>query len=221
MRPALIYGALLLLSLLAAWVQWTSDPTPDSGDKVVLLAGDLDSLERIEWKAEDGSAVLTRKSDEHGDYLWIESLSVETRRIKPPPVEKEEGDEAAPGDEAAEAPPADPAVDPIVNEERIERRSAFKGSSKGDEVLAAFSPLMALRKLEASDPAKLAEIGLDAPKGTITIVRRGKETVLSVGGEAYGTKNRYLRNEETGEVFLVEETMVKDQIGRASCRERV
>lgn len=207
MRPAIIYGALLLLSLLAAWVQWTSDPVVDSGDQVVLLAGDLDTLERIEWKGEDGNTVLTRKSDEHGDYLWIDALSIETRKIKPPPTPKVEGE----GEPAAEdAPPSDPAVDPIVNEEKIERTSAFKGSEKGDEVLAAFSPLMALRKLDASDPAKLAEIGLDAPKGTITVVRRGKSTVLSVGGEAYGTKHRYLRNDETGEVFLVEENRVKD-----------
>lgn len=197
MRPVFVYGALLLVSLVLAWVQWTGEPQVDRGEKVVALAGEREGLERIEWTRDDGSLTrLLPRTDEHGAYLWIETVTVETRRSKPPKVEGSDG-----------GAPAEPL--PTV-EEKVEKKAAFKASTKGDEVLAAWSPFLALRKLSAVEPAKLAEIGLDAPKETIRVTRRGKETVFQVGGEAYGTKNRYLRNEATGEVFLVEENIVKD-----------
>ena len=192
MRPVIVYATLLVLSLIAAWMRWTAEPSGEGEDKVVLLAGEVEQLESIAWKGKDAEALLTRKTDDHGAYLWVSTTKWEERKAPPSP----------PGEE--------PALQPLpVVTERIERQDVFKASEKGDELLASFSPLHAIRRLEAVDATKLTEIGLDAPEETLVVTRKGKATTLVIGGEAYGTKDRYVRNEETKEVFLIDDQLLK------------
>lgn len=199
MRQVIIYATLLVALLLGAWFRWTAAPVPDANGKVVLLAGDADQIDSIIWKGEDAQATLTRKTDDHGSYLWVSTTKWEKRKLptKPPVTD--------PSADAPDQPvsPAEPAT------ERIERKSVFKASEKGDKLLADLSPLYALRKLDQLDDAKLAEIGLDAPKESLVLTRRGKTTTLSIGGESYGTKDRYVRDEGTKTVYLVDDQLLK------------
>lgn len=198
MRQVIIYGVLLALALGGAWARWTMEPTGEGEDKVVLLAGEVEQLESIEWKGEDAQAVLTRKTDEHGAYVWVQTVKVEERKTPP----------AAPGEEPLVEPVAELAEAALT--ERVEKKDVFKAGDKGDELLASFSPLHAIRRLDNVDPAKLTEIGLDAPKETLVVTRRGQAVTLSIGGEAYGTKDRYVRNEVTGEIFLLDDQLLKN-----------
>lgn len=193
MRQVIIYGALLALSLGGAWARWTMEPTGEGEDKVVLLAGEVEQLDSIEWKGEGGQALLTRKTDDHGAYLWVQTVKVEERKAPVTP----------PGEE----PPLEPLAELT---EKVEKKDVFKAGDKGDELLASFSPLHAIRRLDAVDPAKLTEIGLDAPKETLVVTRKGQAVTLSIGGEAYGTKDRYVRNEATGEIFLLDDQLLKN-----------
>ena len=55
-----------------------------------------------------------------------------------------------------------------------------------------------------SDASKLAEFGLEEPAETLELRREGKEPrVFDIGGEAYGTRDRYLRDRDSGAVYLV------------------
>ncbi|NOY25771.1 MAG: DUF4340 domain-containing protein [Oligoflexia bacterium] len=199
MRQVIIYATLLVALLLGAWFRWTAAPVPDADGKVVLLAGDADQIDSIVWKSKDAETTITRKKDDHGSYLWVSTTKWEDRKLPPkPPV----------ADAPVEpAPPAEPAAEPTT--ERIERKSVFKASDKGDKLLADLSPLYALRKLDQLDDAKLAEIGLDAPKESLVLTRHGKATTLSIGGESYGTKDRYVRDEDTKTVYLVDDQLLK------------
>ncbi|MCK6505593.1 DUF4340 domain-containing protein [Myxococcota bacterium] len=192
MRQVIIYGVLLALALGGAWARWTMEPEGEGGDKVVLLAGEVEQIDSIEWKGEDGQALLTRKTDDHGAYLWVQTVKVEERKSPPTP----------PGEE----PPLEPLAELT---EKVEKKDVFKAGEKGDELLASFSPLLAIRRLDAVDPAKLAEIGLDAPKESLVVTRKGQAVTLVIGGEAYGTKDRYVRNEATGEIFLLDDQLLK------------
>ena len=85
----------------------------------------------------------------------------------------------------------------------------FKVGEKGKKLVENLSPLIAIRHLKDVSPEKQKEIGLHDPKTTMSIVRKGKETIFSVGGEAYGTKDIYVQNTQSKEIFLLDDTKLR------------
>jgi hypothetical protein len=73
----------------------------------------------------------------------------------------------------------------------------------------SLAPLMAKRLIETSGD-KTSEFGLDDPDAVLTIRRQGKpDRVLEIGGEAYGVKDRYVRDTDSGKVYLVDDQTFK------------
>ena len=65
------YGAVLALSLGAAWYQWSKPPSITKGEEVVILYGEkTTTIEGISWESEKDKVVLELRSDEHGPYMW-------------------------------------------------------------------------------------------------------------------------------------------------------
>ena len=223
---AAVFGGLLALLLGAAWMQYTAEPAVDLEGKVLLLPGDADEIERITWtsKGKD-KAVIERKSDDFGDYLWVNYTRYEEvepeepeepadaealANDEPSSAEESTGEDgaadppetaAAPEDAAAEADAAEPVYQ--VKEEKV-----FKVGERGDELVEALSPLLALRTIEA-DAERLETIGFNDVTERLEIVRKGRTQVLEFGGEVYGSRNRYARNPETQEVFLVDADSIR------------
>jgi len=199
-RSAAVYGGLLALLLAGAWVRWTREPEPDIGDKIVLLQGDKDKIESITWTGEKDKAVIERKSDAEGDYLWV------TYTRQEPKLKKHTGDEE--DEDVVEPPTPEPTPDTPTEggQEMVETTRAFKAGDAGDKLLDSLSPMLAIRKLDPADITgdKLTTTGLDAPKEILEISRKGRATRLEIGGEVYGTRDRYVRNPATGEIFLVD-----------------
>ena len=67
----------------------------------------------------------------------------------------------------------------------------------------------AIRKLDAVDEAKLESIGLTDPQDSLEITRKGRTTVLELGGEVYGTRDRYVREQGSGDIFLVDDEVLR------------
>lgn len=189
-RAAWINGLLLAVLLFLAWQQWTSEPEVDRGDKVVLLSGDAADITQIRWAGDKSESTLVRQSDALGEYTWVQS----TRWTKKPVV--------APG-------PQDGAPVEVAEPERIAKDSVFKASGKIDKLYKDLSPMLALRRLEVTDDAKIAEIGLTEPTATISIVRGSQTQTLDIGGEAYGSKHIYVRRQSDGLVYLVERDLIQ------------
>ena len=215
---AAVYGGLLAILLGAAWAKWTAEPEVELDGKVVLVAGDADDIETITWTSEGkDDAHIERKSDDRGAYLWV-TYTRYTPKPEPKPepdpadgpplpdVPGEPSDDAAPADDPDAAPTAPDAAAPAP--ELVAETQVFKAGDTGQELLDALSPLLALRKLEA-DPDKLATIGLTEPTEFLEIVRKGRTVKLDVGGEVYGTRDRYVRNSGTGEIFLVDDELLR------------
>lgn len=200
-RSVGIYGALLLGLTGASWVHWTSEPEVELDGQVVLLQGEEDGLEKIVWHAKDkDKAVIERRTDDHGDYLWVSY----TKWIEEKPVTPMDPD-AAP----------DPAADPEAPEEEQapktyrEETQVFKAGEAGRDLLESLSPLLAIRKLDSVDDSKLESIGLVDPTDSLEITRKGRTVVLELGGEVYGTRDRYVRETGTGEIFLVDDEVLR------------
>ena len=233
MRAAAIYAGLLVLALGGAWVKWTAEPEPDLEGKVAILQGQPEEIESIEWKTENDEALVQRRSDAHGDYLWVtytrydlvdgghddEGHEDEAAPDEAAP-EEEQGpktpEDAAAEDATAEDAPAEdaPAEDAAPEEpeepkERIPTVTEFKAGDKGGELLAALSPMLALRKLDAIPEDKRETVGLDGATDSLVIVRKGRKATLTMGGEVYGTRDRYVRHEETGDVYLVDDEILR------------
>lgn len=189
-RAAAISGIVLAVALAGAWVEWTSEEVVDLEGKVVLLQGDADAISAVRWVSEDSEASIARMSDPRGSYFWVDY----TRWSKELLPAAREGDDTG---------------EPNEEPERKATRSAFKSASKADDLMASLSPMVAQRSLDVTDEAKLEAIGLTTPSASIEIVRGGRTQKLAVGGEAYGTRDYYVRHEETGKIYLVDRTLIQ------------
>ncbi len=194
---AAIYGGLLVALLGGAWVRWTAGPPVELDGKVVLVDGDAEDLERIVFTVTDKeTATLTRKEDAFGTYWWVEHTKTDEKKSAPPPP--------VPGgpDVPSEAPP-----EPVV--EKVTSTQVFKAGTAGDDLAKSMSPLLALRKLDGVDAAKAGTIGLDAPTEFLEITRKGRTARIALGGEVYGTRDRYARDEGDGTLYLVDDETLR------------
>ncbi len=229
-RTITIYGVLLCAALVASYFSWTAEDTGEPAEGVVLVAAEVDDVEGISWSSEKLQVELEVRSDTHGEYLWVDLVEIKEKpapRTDPADVidgtDEGAADEDGPDvhgpddghdhgdDDAAHADPEEdePVEEPEPEMIKEEKRQSFMAGEAGRKLLAKLAPLTAQRLIEVTGD-KAAEFGLDEPKATLTIRRRGKpERVLEIGGEAYGVKDRYVRDLESGKVYLVDDQTFK------------
>ena len=83
MKSIIAYGSFLALSLGLAYARWTKPPSSLSDNEIVVMYGESKDIEKIEWKTEKDSLVMTVEEDEKGLFIWA------THTQQP----KKEGDE--------------------------------------------------------------------------------------------------------------------------------
>jgi hypothetical protein len=214
-RGVIVYGALLAVTLGASYYRWTHEPDKDLEGKVVVLQGEPDTLERITWKSKDDEAVIEKKKDDRGEYYWVTYTKWEKKKPEHPDTKDatvESGgsgsgsgaDVAAAGSGSGSGAEATPAP-----EEREAVVSNFKSGKAATELAAGLSPLFAVRKLDDVTPEKLKTIALDAPVEHVILERNGKTTDIELGGEAYGTKDRYARIVGTNDIYLIDDEVLR------------
>ena len=189
MRATLTYAVLLATALTFSWLEWTSEEEIDLEGRVVVLNGDLDAISAVRWSGEETEATITRRSDDRGDYLWVEYTRWTERKVT----------SSADDTGAADEPET----------ERIAKNSVFKSAAKGEDLLAKMSPLAAQRSLEVSDDAKLEDLGLKSPSSRIEIDRGESTEVLEIGTEAYGTRDYYARHVSSGRIYLLDRELIQ------------
>jgi len=211
-RSVVVYGSLLAALMGASWLEWTSEPEVELDGQVVLLQGAEDGLEKIVWHTKDkDKAVIERRTDAYGAYLWVTYTKwTEDKPITPldpdaPPDDVPADEAPADGGDEGEGAEDEPAAPKTYTEET----QVFKAGDAGAELVASLSPMLAIRKLDAVDDAKLETIGLTDPQDSLEITRKGRTTVLELGGEVYGTRDRYVREKGSGAIFLVDDEVLR------------
>jgi hypothetical protein len=220
-RQVVFLSLLLGLALTGSYLTWTAPaeekPASAQLDAVVVDALAQD-LTRVQWESDALSVAVERRTDARGDYLWVDATERKEVRAKTelapeappadgaePPAEEatpaaEDGKPAAEGEEAAPAP----AEAPVRTEEK---KASFRGGEASDKLWADLAPLHALRELVLPPNADLATYGLDKPKATITLTVRGAPVVLTLGGETYGAKDRYVQ--VGGRTYLLAQDLLR------------
>ncbi len=205
-RSAVVYGGLLAVLMGAAWVQWTAEPAVELDGKVVLLQGEQDNVEKIVWHVENkDEAVIERRGDAYGSYLWV--TYTRWSEVKPSsPLDPEKSDGEEEEEEGEDAPEAEaPDADKTYEAETQQ----FKAGDAGDELVASLSPMLAIRKLDQVDDSKLESIGLVTPTDRLEITRKGRTVILDIGGEVFGTRDRYVRDRSSGDIYLVDDEILR------------
>jgi hypothetical protein len=216
-RGAIVYGGLLAVTLGAAYYRWTHEPDKDLEGKVVVLQGAPETLDRITWKGKDDEAVIEKKKDEKGEYFWVTYTKWEKKKPEHPDKdakadakpETAAGSGSGSGADLAAAGSGSGSGAEAAPEEKEAVVSYFKSGKAATELAASMSPLFAVRKLEDVTPDKLKTIELEAPVEHVLIERNGKTTDIELGGEAYGTKDRYARIAGTNEIYLVDDEVLR------------
>jgi len=209
MKQVATLSVALVVALIGSYLAWTDDGETHAAEEVALYSASEDELESIRWNTESKDVTIRKKTDARGTYFWVES--VERVVPKEPAAPKEEPEEAPPGSseeeegDAAESPaepsPAEEA--PEAPPEPTEKRVAFLGNEQTEALWADYAPLRALRELPADASIPDSTFGLDEPEGTLEVVRRGQTVTMTIGGETYGSKDRYVRYE--GRTFLIDD----------------
>lgn len=192
-RSVSIYGVIVAVLLGLSWAEWTAPPEVDLGDKVVVMQGESKDVERVLWKGLKDEVNIERKLDAAGPYLWVTYTKWEEPKTpKPEPL----------------APEAEP-TEPEPPAEKVAKVQVFKAGDTGDKLMDSLSPMLALRELTDVPPEKMATLGLDESKESLEVVRNGRSRVLEIGGEAYGSKDRYARDKESGNIYLIDDELLR------------
>lgn len=183
MRSLLVHGILAVAGLVLAWRVWADRNAPEvSADAVTLLECGQGRLQSLELDLE------TKRV----------AMSVEGR-----------GDEAVYRFEAQQKRTED-APDTAPPEPLEPKR--FLGSRDDVEAYVdeKLSPLRAIRSLGVPEGALLEEIALDEPEGRLTLRCGERDTVYDIGGAAFGSGDRYVREAGDDVVYLVAADVVRE-----------
>ena len=87
-------------------------------------------------------------------------------------------------------------------------RKYFIAGDNGTKLLDALSPLVAIRKLDSDIDG--TSLGLQDPSATLTIKSNGTSRLFTIGDEAYGTKDLYVRDDASQEIFLIDDSKLRN-----------
>jgi len=181
------YFVLLVVSLVLAWFSWVAAPKP-AEEGVAIINCKKGELQGLTLEEERRSATYTfRKSAYSGEsYWWVESLQTPISAQADKPEEERTSEEAS-GE-----------VKPVVK--------GFKGNDKLEEALKGFCPWQSMRTLGKLDKEKRTLFGLNKEDtvGHLSLKLNTGPQVFRLGQAAFGFKDRYIENEKSGDIYLVD-----------------
>ena len=169
---------------------WTAEDEPNKKSVAAeLWTGRVNDLSRIEYRTDKKVVTLEPKEDGDGRY-YIGSIE---------PLAPEKPKASAPD---AGAPPASPHGRPPEPESSEPKR--FISLAKGAELAESLATLKATRVLGKIAPERIPDFGFDKTDlGTLKVTVGGKEHTLAFGEKTPGGSDRYVRDTETGEAYVI------------------
>ncbi len=189
LRQVAVQGGLALGALVLAYFTWQRSPELKPDEVFVVDSGKSDLVSvRFDDPEKSTWVVLGRSSDESGPFITVRLGPQEIHvRGKTP----SEGTKKTP--------------------ERLVR-----GSDAAEKLFASCAPLQASRSLGILPDAKLKELGLATSKKRITLVLRNGKRVFSIAAAPAGGSAPYLRDDQSGRVYLVARSLLSDFEAAAS-----
>jgi hypothetical protein len=202
MKSLVFHLALLLVGAALSYGAQRDATDKKKDGEVTVVDGAV--LGAIRYANEDGTLTITRderapKEQASAYVVTLVRLVVDETAPKaapaPPPAAADAGVEGDGGASAPEPP-------------KVERTFTFPPSKSLTRAIEKLFPLIARRSLDDVPADRLAAMGLDAPKASISVTVDGKEHTFDVGARTYGGQARYLRDRATGRVHLLDGTTI-------------
>jgi hypothetical protein len=195
-RQVATQGGLAVAALVAAYLTWQRSPELAPDEVVVvdaakndLVSARFDDQEKHTW------VELSRSADDAGPFI--------TAHLGPQ-------EQAMPG-KGDKGDKGDKDVAPKKTPERLVR-----GSDAADKLFASLAPLRGTRSLGILSSGKLKDLGIDAAKKRLSLVLRNGKRSFSITAAPAGGSEPYLRDEQSGQVYLVARSTLSDFQAAAS-----
>jgi len=195
-RQVATQGGLAVAALVAAYLTWQRSPELAPDEVVVvdaakndLVSARFDDQEKHTW------VELSRSADDAGPFI--------TAHLGPQ-------EQAMPG-KGDKGDKGDKDVAPKKTPERLVR-----GSDAADKLFASLAPLRGTRSLGNLSSGKLKDLGIDAAKKRLSLVLRNGKRSFSITAAPAGGSEPYLRDEQSGQVYLVARSTLSDFQAAAS-----
>jgi len=190
-RSIPLHLGLLILTLVAAWITFRGQLQGDS-------PSDKEGVVVLQAAVGDVTRVVYETERR--------TLRLEARR-----------DEGGRWFEGSELVAQDAGVE--TETARQPETKVFRGGAAAESLWRQLEPLRVRRVLGHLDEKKLAELELADTTASLTLTVRGRDHRFALGGEAYGTSDRYAR-ENDGRVVVLPVTLTGDlDIGRSRLME--
>lgn len=229
MKQGIVLGGLLGVALLATYITWFEDGevTVKEGEAVVYSADRAD-ISKVVWTSEKVDVELRPSKDEKGEYVMVH-VTERREKAKPKPLTPPEpADDGHGHDHGEEAPekPEDSEQGEDATEEAPEEPpeiettvTYFKGNEAAEELMQSLAPLVAMRELSLPADADATAFGFDEPSATLEVHRAAGAVSITVGGETYGSKDKYVQLDD--KTFLVDDQTLRPlQYGKTRLLER-
>jgi hypothetical protein len=213
-RQVLVQAGLAVAALVTAYFTWQRGPelAPDEAFALDIAKNDLSSA-RFDDEEKHTWVELGRSSDENGSFITVRLGPQDKPGSKPKAPDKHKAPDKTgaktPAETGAKTPGETDAKTPDEAEAKTPVR-LVRGSAAAEKLFASFTPLRANRSLGVLAPQKLKELGLDAPKQRITLTLRSGKRVFAIVPAPPGGTLPYLRDEASGQVYVVARSFLSD-----------
>jgi hypothetical protein len=219
LRSIGLHAALFTGALVLALRAWTAEEAPAQKHvEAELWGGPIQSVERVEFESGKQRVLVEPKSDSNGRY-YVGTVE-DVVRPKEPAKEKEAASAADAGVESKPADPHDPhgAHDghehnaPSKPEDAAPKPPRrFISLEKGEDLVKSVATMKASRVIGKVPEDRLPQFGLDKDdKGALKVVMGGKEHRLLLGDKTPGGNDRYVKNPDSGEAYVISGSIVDD-----------
>jgi hypothetical protein len=186
-RQVATQGGLAVAALVAAYLTWQRSPELAPDEVVVIDAAKNDLVSaRFDDQEKHTWVELSRSADDAGPFITVHLGPQE---------------QPMPGKDAP----------PKKTPERLVR-----GSDAADKLFASLAPLRGTRSLGNLSSGKLKDLGIDAAKKRLSLVLRNGKRSFSMTAAPAGGSEPYLRDEQSGQVYLVARSTLSDFQAAAS-----
>jgi len=181
MRSVLAHAVLAVGGLVLAWLVWVTPEEETTPGEVELVDCDPDDLRAVVLDVDRREVKLELRGEGDERAWWV----TVTRRPEVP--------------EGQEQPAAEPTVDEFV-----------AGSVRLEEYLPKIAPLRALRSLGELDDETATEVKLGDEAGRFVYTCGERTTEYAIGATAFGSGDRYLREQDGNTAYLLAADAVRD-----------
>lgn len=239
MRPVFLHAGILVVALAGAYAAWTAEPEDEREAAVRILDIEKEALREVRYHAKALDVRLVPKKDDLGAYVWVEVEKRRRKEAADAAGKDEAkagggtgeaagaaGGTGGAGDgaKAADAPGKGAKTEDASGSGtgggaetgagapegfEVTERDAFKGNAAAEKIVAAAAPLAAKRRLDTSDAVDLAELGLDDPPAKLVVETADGAHEYELGDTVYGGDSRYLRDVESGQIYLVDARVLR------------